>query len=286
MKVLGIVSVFYPDLSDLERNIKSYLSELDYLILWDNTPASATELTRLTEKLNNPKIEIRTTGKNEYLAYPFNECIKWAKENSFTHILTMDQDSFFEEKDFSRFISDVANNSDDNKIMIYTSCNDEKEKTINTNEIKFQEVELAITSGSIYKMEVFDKIGYFREDYLIYMIDIEFSMRVRKNGYKIVRFPHIILNHQSGYASKNNLGFLINNYSAQSTYYIIRNVILNWKLYPKNYSLKDKLKFLKYKIGYRTLKIVFETNPFLKLKAIYVALFHGLVGKSGEYEIR
>ncbi len=38
MKLLGIVVLFHPKKDEVIRNISSYLSGLDALILWDNTP--------------------------------------------------------------------------------------------------------------------------------------------------------------------------------------------------------------------------------------------------------
>jgi rhamnosyltransferase len=280
MKLLGVVTAYHPEPKEFVRNIKTYVSGLDHLIIWDNTPTEKSELSELFCGLMIPNLEIRTTGQNEYLAMPFNRCIAWGKQEGFTHILTMDQDSFFEENNFEAFVSLVAECNDPN-VMVFTSAKSENQQ-IMAEEI---EVENAITSGTIYKLEVFEKIGYFREDFLIYMIDIEFGMRVCTNGFKIICFPQIILNHYTGYARMNNLGLKIDNYSAQSTYYIIRNVMLNWKLYSKKFSRKEKLKFFKYKIGYRTIKLPFEKDSFSKFKAIYIAFFHGLIGKSGRYDI-
>jgi rhamnosyltransferase len=281
MKLLGVVSTYYPDLFDLERNILSYLHGVDYLIIWENTPKDKSNIEKLIAKLNSSKIELRTSGKNEFLAYPFNECIKWAEKQNFTHILTMDQDSSFGDNQFEKYTCLVAKHANEDT-MAFTTNKGESISNVIFDEI---EVENTITSGSIYKLDVFNKIGYFREDFLIYMIDIEFGMRIKYNHYKIFCFPKVILQHHAGYAQINKFGLRIDNYSAQSTYYIIRNVMLNWKLYSKQFSWKEKLKFFKYKIGYRTIKLPFEENSFLKLKAIYIAFFHGLIGKSGRYDI-
>lgn len=280
MKILGIVTAYYPKPEELIRNIKSYVSSVDQLIIWDNTPGNNTSLDVAVDKENNSKIAIRRSGSNDFLAKPFNICIKEAINNGYTHILTMDQDSYFEENGFCTYREKVAANADDS-VMVF--CPGKTENAlIDKDEI---EEENTITSGTIYQLEIFKKIGYFREDFLIYMIDIEFGMRVKKNGYKILCYPRILLNHFTGYAKTNRLGMRIDHYSAQSTYYIIRNVILNWGLYPDKFSKKEKLTFYRYKVAYRTLKIVLEPQPLKKLKAIYMGIYHGLTGKSGLYNI-
>lgn len=280
MKILGIVSSYYSDIIEFERNINSYLHGLDFLIIWENTPKEKSQLNILVDKLNNPKIEVRTTNRNEFLAYPFNTCIKWAEKNDFTHVLTLDQDSYFDERNFNLFL-DQINNEKINNIAIYTpSINTNQNTSGNSEKIKF-----AFTSGSVHPIEVFKKVGYFREDFLIYAIDVEFSFRVRANGYSIIRYANVILNHSMGYAKKNKLGLLINNYSALSTYYIIRNTLIMWNEYPNEFSKIDRTTFIKYKIVYRLIKMIFESHRLLKIKAIFVGTYHGLIKRTGYYEL-
>jgi len=280
MKIIGIVSSYFSDIIEFERNINSYISGLDYLIIWENTPNEKSQVKQLVEKFNSTKIEVRTTHKNEFLAYPFNTCIKWAEQNGFTHVITLDQDSYFNDGDFNLFLNQIENEKSE-KIAIYTpSIN------INKNDSnKIEKIKFAFTSGSVHPINIFKKVGYFREDFLIYAIDVEFSFRVRENEYTIIRYPNVILNHTMGYAKKNKLGLLINNYSAISTYFIIRNTLIMWKDYPNEFSRFDKNSFVKYKIIYRLLKLVFESNRLLKIKAILVGTYHGLIRRAGSYEL-
>jgi rhamnosyltransferase len=280
MKILGVISTFYPKIDELESNINSFLSGIDHLIIWENTPAKDSTINALVNQLGVGKIEVRTTGKNEYLANPFNLCFDWARNEGYTHVLTMDQDSRFQDNQFDHFRQLVESNFYDD-IAIYAPAINKSLKP----DSSFIEVDNSITSGSIYSLSAFQKVGYFREDFLIYMVDTEFGIRVRNNGFRILCFPDIILKHESGYAQKSKQGFVLNMYSAQSTYYIIRNIILTWKLYPDKFTLKEKVFLFKYKVIYRTVKIVFELNKTKKLKGIYMGLIHGLLGRSGRYDL-
>jgi len=280
MKLLAVVSTYFPNLEELERNIESYLPWVDYLIIWENTPEEKSKIKLLAEKLHDTKIEIRTTGRNEFLAYPFNLCIKWAQENNFTHILTMDQDSCFMENQFEQYLKLIEQNQQSD-IAIYSST-----RNSDLNEFgHLNDIENAITSGSVYSIEAFERNGYFLEDFLIYMMDIEFGIRVKENGFKIISFSGIKLGHEAGYATKNKSGIIINNYSAQSTYYIVRNTVLTWKLYKHKFTLSDKYKFIKYKVIYRSLKILLEKNKVQKMKGIWFGLLHGLINKKGRYDL-
>jgi len=279
MKILGVITSYYPEIDELERNIYSFLPYIDKLIIWENTPKEASEISKLVTKLNNIKVEVNTTGNNEYLSKPFNICFQWAKEQGYTHVLTMDQDSSFEPDDFPVYLKYISSNSDDSIAVFAPNAEDFNQSQ------EILELNGAVTSGSVYVLKAFGDTLMFNEDFLIYMVDAEYCIRARQKGYKIICFTKIHLIHKMGYAEKSKLGLVINNYSAQSTYYIIRNVILTWKMYPDYMTRKDKCGFYKYKVFYRLGKIIFEKNAILKCKAILLALVHGHLSKGGRFDL-
>ena len=279
-KILGIVSSYYPDIQEFVKNINSYLDYLDLLIIWENTPKHESRIQKILPLINSEKIIVRTTGFNEGLGKPFNEAAKQAKKENFDFLLTMDQDSYFATGEFNKYIKLVE--SDINKNVAVYSPN---RNHIPNSEKDYVEIRTAISSGSIYPVRNFEKIGYFREDFFLYMIDIEYCFRAKRNELIIVCLPAVSLLHKEGYAEKSNFGLSVNNYPAQSTYYIIRNSILTWKLYPEYTTRKDKMYFYKYKVIYRLLKIFFEKQPFLKIKALVLGLLHGITFKTGRFNL-
>lgn len=279
MKLLGIVTAYYPQLDELESNICSYLNGVDKLIIWENTPEKDSHIHQLYNRLANNKIEIRTTGKNEYLAKPFNECVKWAESERYTHILTMDQDSSFEEGHFEKYKKLTLNYTESTIAIFAPNVNSQYKSD------KAIDVESVITSGSIHEIHIFKEVNYYREDLKIHMGDVEFCIKVRDIDKRILCFPEIILKHQLGYRCRNKFGFTLNPYSAQSTYYIVRNNLILWKEYPTHFSKETRYNFIKYKIIYRTLKMIFESDTRKKYKAVFWGLAHGITGKTGEYTI-
>jgi len=280
MKILGIVTSYYPDLNELKHNINSYINGLDALIIWENTPKEYSQIQTIKEYLNNEKITVWTTGKNEYIAKPFNIAIAWAEEKGFTHLLTMDQDSYFQENDFLRFCSLIEKNKDD-KIAIFAPSINYGDKNIEG----FVETKSAITSGSIHNTELFKTIGNYEEELPIHMGDVDFCIRIIKSGFRVVYSPSIILKHKLGYNRKTKWGFIINPYPAQSTYYIVRNNIVLWKKYPELFPLNTRYYFIKYRIIYRVSKLFFEEDALRKLKAIVLGIIHGIRNRTGEYSI-
>jgi rhamnosyltransferase len=271
MKIVAVVTSYNPDPQILQRNIESYLPWIDHLIVWENTPKEKSNLGNIGSLSH--KIEICSTGKNEYLALPYNQCIEWANIHNCDYILTMDQDSCFEKDAFKRYI-DRVEACKDNKVAIFAPTTEDISGD-DQDTLYIQGGSTVYSSGSIYKRRMFEAIGQFREDFMIYCLDTEICMRAIKSGFSIVMFTDVYMEHTAGYKTKGIFGITINNYSAQATYFIIRNHLWLWKLYPEDSTFATKYRFFKYIIGFRIAKLFFEEKRILKLKAILKALLHG-----------
>jgi rhamnosyltransferase len=278
-KIIGIVTSYYPNLIDLEKNITSYLAWIDRLIIWENTPKEDSNIERLITQLNNDKIEVRSTGVNEYLANPFNQCIIWAQKEGYTHLLTMDQDSCFAPNHFEQYIESIKHNQNSNVAVFGPSIH------FNANSSdRFEEVSHVIISGAVFPIDSLSVVGFFNEDLVIDVIDMEYCFRARKKGYKVIRINSVYLEHSLGYRHKHWTGITLSPYSAQRTYYYIRNTLWLWKQFPCNYEKRERQSFIRYKIIYRTLKIGFEPDAFRKLLALYTAIWHVYKERLGKYD--
>jgi rhamnosyltransferase len=277
MKLLGIVILYYPD-KDIEANINSYIDALDELIIWDNTPHGCG-----ISFLEIPKIKKMGSNENVGIGKALNEAVNYAKINEFTHLLTMDQDSSFQNDDCKIFIA-IANNAKLNAIFSPNYISDNKEWYVEQD--SFIEVETTLTSGTLYPIHIFDAIGLFREDFFIDTIDTEFSLRARKNGIPTQIISSVHLFHVAGY-QKHKRRFLWktfspNEYSPIRSYYIIRNSIITKKLYPWN-NWKGYFYYWFYKRLFYVL--CYENNKYAKYKGLILGYIHGRMGKTGRQTI-
>ena len=279
IKLCSAISTYFPDLIEVEENILSFIDQVDHLIIWENTPEKESKIDVLAAKLNNPKIEIRTTGRNEYLAEPFNTCARWAKENGFTHLLTMDQDSRFKKEHFEKYVQQINKQNDDKIVMFAPSSNSRNQVSS-----EISEVDHTFLSGAIFPLHSFLHFGGFNESLVIDAIDIEFCLKTKGYGMKTVIFADIFLQHQIGYRKKNSFGLTIVAYSAQRSYYFIRNTLWIWKQYPTAFDKTTRKNFIKYRIIFRILKIGFEKNAFKKLSAIIMGIIHYKKNRLGKYD--
>ncbi len=65
----------------------------------------------------------------------------------------------------------------------------------------------ACAGAAIYKKEVFEKVGFFDEDFFAYYEDIDFNFRMQLLGFKCFYNPLAICYHKRGATSKDKIGF-------------------------------------------------------------------------------
>lgn len=280
MKLLGIVILYNPT-DSIYNNILSYLPLVDQLIVWYNSPHNDDFLSPLGQK---SRIIEMGNGCNVGIGVALNVAIDFARKYEYTHLLTMDQDSYFVRNDFSMYLkaikeSNIRSIFSPNYLLhdkaLYTSIDD-----------GFIEVETTMTSGSVYPVEVFSKIGLFRDDFFIDAIDTEFSLRAKKSGITTRVMPQVCLVHGAGYQKTKHKflwkTFFPNEYSPVRSYYIVRNGIITKRLYPWA-NWKGFLYYWFYKRLFFV--ICYEDNKFAKIKGLLYGFYHGMIGKTGEQTI-
>lgn len=99
---------------------------------------------------------------------------------------------------------------------------------------KKTEIDLATGACLIAKREVFEKIGFFDEKYFLYLEDMDFCVRARKSGARIVYAPKAIVWHK-------NAGS-IGSGSKLQDYYFTRNRLLFATKYAR---LRTKIALLR-----------------------------------------
>jgi rhamnosyltransferase len=285
MKLCAVIISYYPDLKSTIDNINRYFEYVDHLIIWENTPEKDRRKYRIDLKSNNKepllsgngtivnmehcgKVSYMYTGNNMGIGYALNHAVQFAIANEYTHILTMDQDSYW--VDFNAFKQAVLKNESKYLLVAPNINGRKKKKGLITN------VKACITSGSLYNLDVFKQIGLFREDFFIDGIDTEFCYRMIRNDAKLVIFAKHILIQKFG-ETKRKFGFLkIRSYSAFRTYYILRNHIYIWRIYPDIIEKRLKKWIIMRNIIKRIPKIVLvEDDKFKKIKSIVKGIIDG-----------
>lgn len=229
MRVAACIILYYPNEADLEKDIRAIAGNVDTLILWRNS----SERIPLPDNLPCEVVNMGD-GTNQFISRPLNCCLEYCADNGFDYLLTMDQDSEFE--DFGKFLAvvmDIKENGMHKDAIIFAP-------NINHRYAESPEilpVESTITSGSLCDVKASLAIGGFREKYGIYWVDSEFCHRARLRGYEILTLAKHNLKQQFGKKTKVH-GVDCYNYSAQTYYFMFRNMLWMHREYKTNPSVK------------------------------------------------
>jgi rhamnosyltransferase len=268
MKILGIVTLYYPP-ENVVANIHSYLPYLDGLIIWDNTPQ---ENILPFSKGKDGVVYIRK-GENTGIGKALNFAANMLLSHSYTHLLTMDQDSCFMGDDFKRY-KDVVSSYNGHHFMLFCPCRDKN--LYKASSLKIEETQDTIISGALYPIETFQNIGLFKEDFVMDAIDTEFCLRIHRYNGSIGFVKSVFLNHKLGNPiCRQFLWWKLKsfNYTPKRTYYIARNFLWIIRHYPE-YNGRYILKLFIFRRFIRILCI--ENDKFFKLRALCHGIWDGL----------
>jgi len=275
-KLSAVVITYYPVVDDLVINIKQFIDFVDRLIIWENTPIhDRGEYQILMPEYHN-KIIFLSTNRNEGIAYALNRSIEWSIENKFTHILTMDQDSLWDNFEF--FKDKILKYSDDQSIGIFAPVIYEQHKR---DFPEFTFVKDVITSGAVYRLKMFKEIGFFREDFFIDAVDLEYCYWANRNGYKTAVLGDAYLKQKYGNVSEHKFldkKYHTLNYSAFRLFHIVRNHIFLWKEFPELSGFQKKRIIKVYILNRLKEILMFENDKAGKVFSVLKGILFGLSG--------
>ncbi|MEC5317850.1 glycosyltransferase family 2 protein [Brenneria populi subsp. brevivirga] len=294
MKIIAVV-VFYNPEGDFFNRCLSISSQVNNLIVYDN---SVDEMV-----INNNRNIISTIknvsyyseGKNNGIGSALNYAVIEARKNDFDFLITFDQDTLIGNDYVEKMIHSF--NSENNIGVIgpvYKDINASREcrfpvkkgplvlrKTL-SDENNIQNVMSIITSGSLYPVPIFNKVGVFEENYFIDYIDNEFCLRLLQSGYRVCVEPKVVINHALGNRtiSKAILRFSPTNYPFYRKYYITRNRLFMYKKYFLKFP-----SFILYDMAAFALDFIrvflFEKDKKNKIMAYYKGVRDFLKNKKG-----
>lgn len=273
--IAGIVS-FNPDLKRLEDNVKSIEHQVEYVLLVENGSKNQEEiLSFLKEKF--PKLWVIINTNNQGIAIALNQLLEKSRNLGGKWLLTLDQDSISPDN----LISAYKNYLDMEKVaMICPRIIDRNSKmTVEHKDdgknVPFVEVDRCITSATLMNTDAANEIGNFDDKMFIDYVDFEYCIRLRKEGYKILKVNETELLHELGNTVIKSLfgkKIQVLNHSPFRKYYYIRNIVYTYRKHkdvlPRFYCVKPiVVMYIK--------TLFFENNKKEKLKKMYQGFLDG-----------
>lgn len=266
MRILAIVATYYPDMEMLQRSVCSYCSMVDKLIVWENTPESEALSYRLPESFS---AEYLSDGENS-LATAYNYAFRYALENGFDCILTMDQDSVF--TDFAVYRR-RAEKLLQNQIAVITP-----DLSGGLASERFSPVGLMLNSGAIVPTGILKRTGGWCEDYPIDNLDIDFSLNVAENGFTVLRCDGSYMEHHQGNVNRIRCfgrDFVCFNYSPLRLYHIFRDVIIIYRKHGKPDLLRKVIRGYIFRTYFFRV-LLLEKDKAVKCRAMLCGIWHGI----------
>lgn len=190
--IVGLVAMYMPNENEID-NISKYIDKLDYCYLLDD---SATDNSRVAQPLLN-----RFEGKVEYYSNPYNMGLVASVNNGFkmainrgaNWILVMNPDGTFKNDAIGIFRKYISENDTHDVGIIAPRFNidrRQKQEGKGVTEIKYPDM-----TGCLYNAKILGKLGFYDQNTYFYGLDVEYCIRVRKNGFKIIECCEAVLNH-------------------------------------------------------------------------------------------
>jgi len=241
--VAGIVVLFNPD-DSVVTNINSYINQIKELVVYDNSDSPNYNVVNLIKTI--PSVCYYSENRNCGVGCALNYGARWAIKNKYRYLLTMDQDSVASPDMINILLNSTKNI---NKKGIIAPFYENRYKTENQKMNLVSEIPFAKTSGNLLNLSAFAEVGKFKDEYFIDYVDLEYCMRLRINGFKIVQVHDAVLYHNEGDLEKRKFIFSDIypwNHHPQRWFYKIRNLLFLEEEYKQHYPWffrREKIKY-------------------------------------------
>jgi rhamnosyltransferase len=283
--VCAVVVTFHPE-SDLVTRLIALLPQLDGLLVVDNTPGGG-YLEKIKEiGIDGSSLHIIENKANLGIAVALNQGIRYAEQQGFKWLLTLDQDTHWY-PNMVEILIGVHRTCDPKPAIIgsnYHEPRNDRHMVPVGAASDHTDVKTVITSGSLIDVSVASTMGGFREDYFIDQVDHEFCLRARAYGYRVVISHKPTMAHGVGDDGGVHLPFLgiLPNHPPLRKYYIARNTIVTiaqyWRLEPE-WCARRMVRLI---LGF-VLMATLEKQRRAKVTAFAAGILDGFKKRMGRY---
>ena len=282
MKIAAVVILYRPDESVI-ANVMSYSPFVDVVYAIDNSEAPDQRIVVLLKKIEN--CVYFSDHENKGIGARINQAAGMAFQENCTWLLTMDQDSSFDNTVFENYLTCCLGYRDVNKVALFGAQHENERE--NPGVCHPVGVNQLITSGSLVNLNIFQQTGGYNESLFIDQVDFEYCYRSIKKGFLVVQFDNIYLKHQLGkpalHRSLKTLAVTTRSlHSPVRIYYMLRNFLYIRSIYKREFkheidvSKKDILNRLKNNLLYNRKRLAVLWYSIL-------AITHYMVKRTGKF---
>ncbi len=277
--IAAVVTAYHPD-ERLAQVVESALASCALVVVADNTPADSASA---AEKLDHANVRVLRSGRNLGLAAALNLGLREVPPDA-AAVLFLDQDSLLPPDLVAGLAAHLAA---DPAIGVVGPAPVDAEKggqyeTLSVLHGDVSDRYSVITSGMLVRRSCFAEVPDFREDFFVDCVDIDFCLRLRRAGVRIVRDKKLALPHSIGDGRDHRLLFLpvrVLHYAAWRHYWVARNGMVLTREHGRalpGFALINAL----FMARWLAATAVFEPERRTHVRAILRGLRDGLTGRT------
>jgi rhamnosyltransferase len=222
LKIAAVATAYHPD-ERLGAVVASAVGACERVIVVDNTPDGAPSA---AASLADERVTVLRSGENLGLAGGLNAGVA-ALPAEAEAVLFLDQDSELPE-DLVPALAALLES--DGRIGVaaptpWDPAHDAGYDSVAALRAEVSDRTDVITSGMLVRRRALEQAGGFREEFFVDFVDIDFCLRVRRAGWRIVQDQRLRLPHSLGDRREHRLGpvrLLVVHHPTWRQYWILR----------------------------------------------------------------
>jgi rhamnosyltransferase len=268
------------------------VAQVPQMVIIDNGSAPAS-IQRLKGIAEQAPLHLILNSRNEGLASALNAGVRWAASQGFEWVLTLDQDTLVAD-DMVETLLELVNTYQPRERLAVVGSNYRdkvngslfREPIVLKNGLCGREIQSVVTSGSLTSIDIFKKLGGFRDDFFIDCIDHDYCLRARANGFHVILTSKPVMEHGIGHLTEHRLlGRTVHtsNHSAARRYFTFRNMMV----LTREYIFKEP-EWITQSLWAMTKSVVlicfFEKDRTHKLSGIFRGCVDGIFMRSNSFK--
>ncbi len=216
---IAAVVVLYRPGEEVPGNIRTWVGQVEVVYAVDNSDSGDGSFVRCLASLGS--VIYLPQGENVGIATALNIGATRAVDDGYDCLLTMDQDSRAADGLVARLVAcrGAGEGSAPGIVAPFHLTRAVRRPPPDT---EWSEAMTPMTSGCLLDLAAWQAVGPFRDDFFIDFVDNEYSLRLRRRGFRVVRANRAILTHEVGDITRHG-PLIATNHSPLRRYYKSRN---------------------------------------------------------------
>jgi rhamnosyltransferase len=229
-RIAAVIVTYEPDAGFPQRVLRA-AGQVGRVIIVDNSRRESAR--RRLRGCDLGTVELIENGDNEGLARALNQGLRRAVQLECAWALTLDQDSEIDPELVQALVALYDRCPFRERVGLIGA--NARSKHSGTRAVRckgpqrdFIEVKTTITSGSLMALSAYQVAGPLRDDFFIEGVDLEYCLRLRKFGFRILLSCEPRMTHAAGNMEERRLAgrtIVVANHAPWRYYYATRNLL-------------------------------------------------------------